>query len=357
MSKKFINKDGIARVRVISPGQGTSAFYKEEQLARDREAFSGGLVFIDHPGRQESKDRPERSLRDLVGPIVGTPIYEKNGSVGPGLYGDVKVASHWRPFIEDLGPDIGVSIRAGGSAVMETIGGKKTKVAEKFNPGATFDFVTQAGRGGKMVPLYEAATAGADAVVGEFMEAAGFVESDGRSEEERFMEWLDRPKGEEDQMAEKEVQTKLTEAEAQVATLTTANETLTTENARLAEAIALRDAAVIITEAVNDEKCKLPEITKTRLIENLTKAAPLKEGKLDKEALNTLIEAQIKTEGEYVEAITPKARPGIKGMGESGGNDDGAGHEARVARKAARYFAERKGTKEECERMAELFYN
>ena len=69
---KFINKEGIARVRVISPGQGSSAFYKEEQLARDVHAFDGGLVFIDHPGKKESKDRPERSLKDLAGPIVGT---------------------------------------------------------------------------------------------------------------------------------------------------------------------------------------------------------------------------------------------------------------------------------------------
>ena len=207
-----------------------------------------------------------------------------------------------------------------------------------------------------MVPLFEAATEAADTMVADWMRNSVFIENDGRSEEERFMEFLEaRPKGEEDEMAKKEVQTKLTEAESTVAILTTANETLTTENARLAEAIALRDAAVIIAEAVN-KKTDLPEATRTRLIENLTKAAPLKEGKLDKEALTTLIEAQIKAEGEYVEAITPKTKPGIKGMGESGGNDDGAGHEARVARKAARYFAERKGTKEECERMAELFY-
>ena len=356
---KFIDENGIARVRIISPGQGTSAYYKENQLARDGSAFTGGHVHINHPSRSEAKDRPEGDLLTLVGPIVGTPEYEERGPVGPGLYGNLKVASWWRPFVEELGADIGASIRAGGSAVMEKVaelGGKVTKVCERFNPGAEFDLVTKAGRGGKLVPMIEAAIAEASGNVTQFMEAAGFVESDGRSEEERFMEWLDRPKGEEDQMELKEAQTKLTEAEAQVATLTKDNEALTAEKARLAEAIALRDAAVIIAEAVN-KKTDLPEATRTRLIENLTKAAPLKEGKLDKEALTTLIEAQIKAEGEYVEAITPKAKPGIKGMGESGGNDDWAGHEARVARKAASYFAERKGTEEECKRMAELFYS
>ena len=369
MAKKFINKDGIARVRVISPGQGTSAFYKEDQLARDGSAFArrwdeakggwiGGMVYIDHPTKAERKERPERSLHNLLGPVVGTPEFDRNGPAGPGLYSEFKVAPHWRDFVEGLAEDIGVSLNANGSAIEETIGGKKTKVVEKFNDGASFDLVTQSGRGGRMVPLFEAATEAADTMVADWMRNSVFIENDGRSEEERFMEFLEaRPKGEEDQMAEKEAQTKLTEAEAQVATLTKANEMLTAEKARLAEAIALRDAAIIITEAVNDEKHKLPEVTKARLIESLTKAAPLKEGKLDKEALTTLIETEIKAEGEYVEAITPKTKPGIKGMGESAGDDDEAGHEARVARKAASYFAERKGTEEECKRMAELFYS
>jgi hypothetical protein len=348
---KFIDRDGIAHVRVITPGQGTSAFYKEEQLARDAEAFNGGLVFIDHPGRKESKDRPERSLRDLVGPIVGTPMYEKDGKAGAGLYGDVRVAKHWRPFLEDLGADIGVSIRAGGSAVMEKIGGKKIKVAEKFNPGATFDFVTQAGRGGKMVAL-EAATATADAKVNEFMEAAAFVESDGRTEEARFMEWLNE-ETEEEPMELKEAQDKLTEAEGLVVTLTKERDDALEDNAKLAEAIALRDARDKITEAVNDKKNDLPDVTRTRLIESLTKAAPMKEGKLDEEALTTLMEEAIKKEVEYIESLS-KTKPGIKGMGESEPVTDEAGKKALYESKVKRYLAEGK-SKEDAERMARLF--
>ena len=169
------------------------------------------------------------------------------------------------------------------------------------------------------------------------------------------MEWLDKP--EEDQMEALEVQTKLTEADGRIVILTGANETLTKENAKLAEAIALRDARDIITEAVNDKKHELPDVTKTRLIESLTKSAPMKEGKLDGDALTTLMAEAIKAEVEYIGSIN-KTTPGVTGMGESSGSeDDEAGHEARVARKAASYFAERKGTEEECKRMAELFYS
>jgi len=349
---KFINEKGIARVRVISPGQGTSAYYKEDQLARDAHAFVGGQVYIDHPGLKERKDRPERSLRDLVGPIVGTPEYDKNGPVGPGLYSEFRVAKHWRDFVEELGP--AVSLRAGGEAVMESIGGKTTKVAKKFNPGAGYDLVTVAGRGGKMVPLYEAATATAEAKVSEFMKAAAFVESDGRSEETRFMEWLDEPEGE--TMELKEVQTKLTESEGKVATLTQERDDAVAENARLSEALALRDARDKIVEAVN-KKDKLPDVTKERLIESLTKAAPMKEGKLDEEALETLIEDGIKVEEDYIESLN-KVKPGIRGMGESGEELDEAGHEKRIANRAAFYMNEGKAENEEqAKRMAELFYS
>ena len=359
---KFINEEGIARVRVISPGQGSSAFYKEDQLARDANAFDGGLVFIDHPSRTERKDRPERSLRDLAGSVVGTPIYEKAGAAGPGLYGDVKVAEHWRPFLEDLGTDIGVSIRAGGSVVMESVAGKKTKVAESFNPGATFDFVTQAGRGGKMV-AFEAATAVADGKVNEFMEAAGFVESDGRTEEARFMEWLDEPKGEGDKMPDTKLQEQLTESQGKVTTLTQERDTVATErdallesNTKLVEAHALPIAQDKIVEALADKKHdKLPDVTKKRLIESLTKGAPMKDGKLDEAALATLIEEAVKSEGEYVESITHK-KPGISGMGDGEAIlEETAAHDKRVVDKAATYFAEGK-TKEEATRLAELFW-
>jgi len=358
---KFINEEGIARARVISPGQGSSAFYKEAQLERDVHAFDGGQVYVDHPGLKERKDRPERSLKDLIGPIVGTPTYDKNGPVGPGMYSEFKVAKHWREFVEELGP--AVSIRAGGSTVMESVGGKRTKVAERFNPGAGYDLVTKAGRGGGMVPMYEAATAIADKKVNEFMEAAGFVESDGRTEEARFMEWLDEPKGEGDKMPDTKLQEQLTESQGKVTTLTQERDTVATErdallesNKQLAEAHALRIAQDKIVEALADKKHdKLPDVTKKRLVESLTKGAPMKDGKLDEAALATLIEDAVKSEGEYVESITHK-KPGVSGMGDGEAIlEEAAAHDKRVADKAATYMREGK-TKEDATALAERFW-
>jgi len=351
---KFINEEGIARVLVINPGQGSSAHYEEEQLERDVHSFDGGQVYVDHPGLKERKDRPERSLRDLVGPIVGTPTYDKSGPEGPGMYSEFRVAKHYRDFVEELGP--AVSLRAGGKAVMKTINGKQTKVAERFNPGAGYDLVTKAGRGGKMVPLYEAATAVADGKINEFMEAAGFVESDGRTEEARFMEWLDEPKG--DGMEDTKLQEKLTESEGKITTLTQERDDVLAENAKLAEALALRDAKATITESINGEK-DLPDVTKTRLIESLTKSAPMKEGKLDEAALTVLVTEAVKDAKGYIESLT-KVTPGIRGMGEGGNVEEleEAGHAARVERKAADYLKENKAADEaQAKRMAELFYS
>lgn len=362
---KFIGADGIARVRMISPGQGSTAYYTEEVLRNAGPAFKkrwdekkggyvGGLVFIDHPGKSERKDRPERSLRDLIGPIVGTPRYEANGKAGPGLYGDVRVASYWRPLVEEQGDTMGVSIRASGKVSEAQIDGKRTLVAEKFNPGAEFDFVTRSGRGGRAaMPLFEAAQTAAEGKIQDWMEHTEFTEMDsGRSEEERFLDYLEN--GQEGTMPDKEVQEQLTEAQGQVATLTTERDRLLADNAKMAEAIALRDARDKITEAVNDKKYeKLPDVTKERLIESLTKSAPMKEGKLDEEALTKLVEDAIKVEVEYVESLTAK-KPGVRGMGEGGEVEDDEGHKRLMETKTQEY--RRRGMSEDAaKRAAEIF--
>ena len=351
---KFIDAAGIAHVKIISPGQGTSAYYKEAQLARDVAAFTGGLSFIDHPGKAERTDRPERSLRDLVGPIVGVPEYHKEGRDGPGVYGAVKVAKHWRPFIEELGSTLGISLRAAGTAAFESIGGKRTKVAEKFNPGAGFDFVTRAGRGGKMVPLLESATAAAAGAVEDWLGSAAFQESDsGRTDEERFLDYLEgrnMAKGDGDlQTALAEAEAKAAAAEQRVKDLLTENTGLKTERARLAEAVGIqqaRDAAVTALE-----ESKLPEVTKARIVEGVAGKAPIVDGKLDTAKLSTMIEAAVAEETQYIESLSP--RPGISGMGGGAAQGD-AGRKKLFETKKKQYLAEGK-SEDEAVRMANYF--
>lgn len=306
---KFLDKDGVALVRVIAPGKGSSAYYREDQLRRDAPVFRGAQVFLDHPTSKEAQERPERSLRDLVGVAVGEPEYRETGPAGPGVYAPTKVFRPYRETIEELAPHIGVSIRASGTRIRDKVDGEDVWVAEKFVSGG-FDFVTQAGAGGKVVPMLESA-----GYVDRFLEAHPQDHEESEATRTQFVEWAlaqesETPHTEEENMAENE---RITELEAQNATLTEQNSALVEQNTRLVEALALREARDLVTEEVAKAQ-DLPEVTQQRLTESLPKHAPIKEGKLDKDTfLGRIVEA-ITEEKEYLEAIAPKGGR-ITGMG------------------------------------------
>lgn len=149
-------KDGKGRIRIIAPGKGSSGIYPEEMLRRDGPlVFTAGTkMYADHPTEAERKNRPERSIRDIVATLDSDAVYEESGPFGPGLYADISVMSDWQQRIEALAPHIGVSIRTAGK-------GRKTeegKVIESLirTPFTSVDFVTEAGAGGKILnELYE----------------------------------------------------------------------------------------------------------------------------------------------------------------------------------------------------------
>lgn len=99
-----------------------------------------------------------------------------------------------------------------------------------------------------------------------------------------------------------------------VATLQNTADEAKAENARLAEALALRDAKDLVGAAL--AKIELPEATKKRLVEGLPKRATLKEGKLDSEAFEKVIEEAVKEEVAYLTETLGLGN--IKGLGGSG---------------------------------------
>jgi len=331
MSNKIIRPDGTVRLRIIGPGQGSSAYYEAEQLKRDAAVFRNAQVFWDHPSTRDEKERPERSLRDLCGVAVADPVYEENGAAGPGLYTDVRVFKPYRPMIEEMGPHIGVSIRASGSVVSKKIGTESKRVAEKFTSGG-FDFVTKAGAGGAVVPLQESARPG----VKEFVEAflADHPQESETSESARaqFVEWASgdsHQEKEEDMELQKEL------------------ETVKAENAALKESLVLKEAGEIVDAALLAEK-DLPDMARARLRETLKGKQTLKEGKLDKDALTALVKESAKAERAYIESLRPH---GVTGMGAASGADDG---KARLRESYVQMHLQNGETKEKAERLADL---
>ena len=337
MANKFVKPDGTVRVRIIGPGKGSSAYYEANQLKRDMGVFPKGTqVFLDHPGRREESDRPERSIRDLCGISTIDPVWDDNGPKGPGPYTEVKVLTPYRPLIDELGDSIGVSIRAAGSVVTKKVNGESVRVAEKFTSGG-FDFVTKAGAGGGFVPLTESARSGVSEYVESFLADHPQESETSESARAQFIEWATGDSHKEEDMELKE-----------------RVQQLETENAALKEANANKDKELLLVEAgkIVDEtllaESDLADVTRARIRAQFTDI-PLKEGQIDKDALVAAVQEAVKTEKAYLETFKPKK--GVVGMGEAGSGSDG---KARLRESLIASYIERGETKETAEKLADL---
>lgn len=137
--------------RLIQPGWGSSGFYSEAMLRRDAagpgSVFGVGThVYADHPTASEEAERPVRSIKDLAGQIVSTPVYE-----GDGVYAEVEVFPTWAPAIAAMKDSIGMSIRASGMAEYGEAAGRSGMIITSLDHGDSVDFVTKAGAGGRLV--------------------------------------------------------------------------------------------------------------------------------------------------------------------------------------------------------------
>lgn len=260
-----VRADGTVPLKLIQPGWGSSGYYSPELLERDGpKVFTKGLkMFWDHPTISEESDRPERSLRDLAGELTSDARWDPNGPAGAGLYADAKVFEGFRPYVDDLAPHIGVSIRAEGRATNGDADGRHGAIVEAITGAKSVDYVTAPGAGGQVLQLFEAARAPQKGPAA--MTAAN---------------------------------TPLSEAQA-------------LRIARLEEALVLRDADAFVANALRS--VDLPDMTRARIAEALSKNPPAKDGVLDREALATRLEEAVKAETAYLVEVAGYGR--VSGMG------------------------------------------
>lgn len=146
---------GKWRAKLIEGNKrGSSAYYPADVLERDgARAFpSGTKIFFDHPGLEEQWDRPERSVRDLVGVTSTEAVYESDG-----LYADVSIFTNYQELVQEMAEHTGLSIRANGIVEEEEIDGELVPVLKALTSSQSVDIVTEAGAGGKLVGLLESA--------------------------------------------------------------------------------------------------------------------------------------------------------------------------------------------------------
>lgn len=146
---------GRMLVQFITPGWGSSGYYSPEVLqeaATNRIIPAGTHMYADHPTTAEAQARPERSIRDLIAVTLEDARLAEDGA----LVGEVQVFSPYQDLLSEMADAIGVSIR--GSATDITTGeaeGRRGSIIEGLARVDSVDFVTRAGRGGRVLQLLE----------------------------------------------------------------------------------------------------------------------------------------------------------------------------------------------------------
>lgn len=151
---------GRLPIQFISPGWGSSGYYSPEVIAEAAESKfipAGTHMYADHPTDAEDVERPGRSIKDLMAVVVEDAYLSADGA----LVGEADVVPAWRPLLETVRNHIGVSIRGSATDIVEgEAEGRAGRIIEGLQaPCTSVDFVTRAGRGGKVLSVLESARA------------------------------------------------------------------------------------------------------------------------------------------------------------------------------------------------------
>lgn len=167
---------GVFLIDLITPGWGSSGYYSAEVLQEaetDRVFPAGTHMYINHQTAQERNDRPEGDLKDLAAVLQEDATWNPNGGEdGTGsLQAKARVFSAWRAPLDDAKEAIGVSIRASADVEYGEAEGRAGRIVGRLVHAESVDFVTKAGRGGRIVEVLEAATVQEARNIGQWVES------------------------------------------------------------------------------------------------------------------------------------------------------------------------------------------
>ena len=293
LTERAVADDNSLTIKLIQPGWGSSGYYSPKVLERDgAKVFPAGTkMYWDHATATQEKEKPEGSLDRLVGKTLTDAAWRPEGADGAGLYADAMTYEKWGGLVNELAPDIGMSIRAMGRVKEGEADGKKGPIITELTAAKSVDYVTTAGAGGKVLQLFESA----------------------------------RTHQEDDIEMEKEMK-ELQEAND---ALVAENETQATEIVTLKAVRLDGEIKAFVSETLAE--AEMPEPTRQKLTTLLGTIPVIVEGKLDQDAYKVVIDEAVTAELAYLASVGTK--PGaIRGMGESTPPADGAEklHEAEI---------------------------
>ena len=169
----------LMEITLITPGWGSSGYYSAamlEQAAADKVFPRGTQQHIDH----SKADDPVGSVSTLAAALQEDARWEPDwvdpdepGAEPGRLVAESRVYSLWREHLNDVKEVIGASIAAAAEVSIGEAGGRRGRIVEKLYPGPLnrVDFVTKAGRGGRISEVLESAKVQEARNVGMWLEA------------------------------------------------------------------------------------------------------------------------------------------------------------------------------------------
>ena len=149
----------VWNARLIASGVSLNGkYYSGEMLeSTGSAAFPvGTLVHADHQTWGEAYDRPEKSVKTIIGAIATEPKLDTVDGV-EGLYANVEFTEEWAPRVEQIAPFVGLSVSTQYIAdeTAEREDGVVTVAALVPFPTNSVDLVTVPGAKGKLLRALE----------------------------------------------------------------------------------------------------------------------------------------------------------------------------------------------------------
>lgn len=168
----------IHNVVLIRAGMSKNRrFYSEGVLQKAAGVFEGAKAYANHPSRAESKDRPERSVRDITGWYANVR-YEEGALRGDRYFTRNQAGADAWAIAEDIlsgrAPHTlaGLSINAVGTGKMDTFEDGEALRVESISAAVSVDDVSNPAAGG----TYALVAGNSDEIVTGVMESLTFTE-------------------------------------------------------------------------------------------------------------------------------------------------------------------------------------
>ncbi len=151
-AKSFDKEKGIYEITLIKEGLTTDKrrYYPRSVLEASVPLFEGTQAYADHPTKTEMKDRPERSIRDLIGVYESVRLDESAGITS--IKANLKTMDS-KPWVRDLlnmaiesSSLCGASIHADGTVLPK--GRDGADLVESIKSVFSTDIVTKPNAGG-----------------------------------------------------------------------------------------------------------------------------------------------------------------------------------------------------------------